>query len=311
MKLRNKIASVLLAGAIAAANALPVYADRVITQPDGLTITIIEPEDTTVYQFVTVTLDGQQIKFPDVQPYVNEDDRTLVPIRFVAEALGADVTWDDYSLSAIIVKDDITIKYSPLSSGANYNGYEMDFDSKGVLKDDRTLAPLRFISEMLRCKVEWDGENENVIITSPGEPVAFPEPRVTVHYREGSYDGRLMWITLDNFLDYRDCDNYEFQIEFTNPVQFNTADADIGEIAGMEYKTSSRVFWRQLQPNSTEIVWITDGSYATHEDMRTFEPYDGMPISYILRVKRLCSGEVREYNFTDTFRLPFPLFKRV
>lgn len=154
MKMLKNIAAILLAGAMTATSFIPAYADRVITQPDGLTITILEPEDTTEYQYVTVTLDGEKIEFPDVQPYVNEDDRTLVPIRFVAEALGADVTWDDYTLSAIIVKDDITIKYSPLSSGANYNGYEMDFDSKGVLKDDRTLVPLRFISEMLRCKVE-------------------------------------------------------------------------------------------------------------------------------------------------------------
>ena len=310
MKSKKHIAVILLAAAILAANTVSVYADRVITYPDGLRITIYEPEDPTVSQPVTVTLDGTAVVFPDVQPYINEDDRTLVPIRFIAEGLGADVTWDDYTKTATIVKDDITIRYCPLSIGANYNGYEMDFDSKGVLKDDRTLVPLRFISEMLRCRVDWDAENEAVHITSPGEAVPFPEPRPSVHYRETEYDGNLMWITLDNFLDYRDCDNYEFQVEFINPVQFNTADADIGEIAGTEYQTYSRSIWRKLQPNSTMITWITDGSYATHADMQTFEPYDGMPLEYILRVKRLCSGEIREYTFTDTFRLLFPLFKR-
>lgn len=311
MKMRKKITAILAAGAVAAAGAGSVYADRVITQPDGLTITIHEPEDAAVYENVSVTLDGEQVDFPDVQPYVNEDDRTLVPIRFVAEALEAEVTWDDYTKTATIVKGDVTIKYCPLSTGANYNGFEMDFDSKGVLKDDRTLVPLRFISEMLRCKVEWDGENENVIITSPGEPVAFPEPRVTVHYREGSYDGRLMWITLDNFLDYRDCDNYEFQIEFTDPAQFNTTTVDIGEVVGTEFKDISRVSWRSLNPGNTLIIWVQDMHYATREDMKTFEPYDGMPLSYVLRVKQLCSGEIREYQFTDTFKLPYPVKKKI
>ena len=38
---------------------------------------------------VTVTLDGTEVTFPDAQPFVDVRDRTLVPIRFVSEAMGA------------------------------------------------------------------------------------------------------------------------------------------------------------------------------------------------------------------------------
>ena len=38
---------------------------------------------------VKVTLDGNEIYFPDVKPFIDERDRVLVPIRFVSETLGA------------------------------------------------------------------------------------------------------------------------------------------------------------------------------------------------------------------------------
>lgn len=311
MKMKNLVymsAAVLTAVGLAA---VPALADT-MTTPDGmLTYTVIkyttEPE---TGQPVTVTLDGEEIVFPDVQPYINSKDRTLVPIRFVAEKLEAEVDWEPVTLTAVISKDGNTIEYSPLSSDALYNGYRMQFDSTGVLKGDRTLVPLRFISEMLRCKVEWDNDNQTVILSTPEEKTEFPEPRVSVHFRETPYDARLMWITLDNLLDYPDIDNYEFQLEFTDPVQFNTCSVDVGETAGVEYRISNNVIWQKLQPNSTILSWIQDGNYSDRESMRTFTPYDAMPISYTLRVKRLCCGQVREYTFTDTFKLPYQLRER-
>ena len=46
---------------------------------------------------VKVTLDGNEILFPDVQPFIDDRDRVLVPIRFVSETLGALVDWENES----------------------------------------------------------------------------------------------------------------------------------------------------------------------------------------------------------------------
>ncbi|MFY9174250.1 MAG: stalk domain-containing protein, partial [Peptococcia bacterium] len=43
---------------------------------------------------VTVYVDGVRVNFPDQKAYINSDNRTLVPVRFVSEALGADVEWN-------------------------------------------------------------------------------------------------------------------------------------------------------------------------------------------------------------------------
>src|SRR5699024_1481168 len=100
---------------------------------------------------VTVLLDGNEIVFPDAQTFIDTRDRTLVPIRFVSEAMSADVDWDDASKTVTIQKDKDVVTYTIHSTVAYLNGQLMSFDSFGILKEDRTFVPLRFISELLGC----------------------------------------------------------------------------------------------------------------------------------------------------------------
>ena len=50
---------------------------------------------------ITVKVNGKMVSFPD-QPPVVQNERTLVPVRFVAEALGYDVTWNQADNSVVI-----------------------------------------------------------------------------------------------------------------------------------------------------------------------------------------------------------------
>ena len=42
--------------------------------------------------------------------------------------------------------------------------------------------------------------------------------------------------------------------------------------------------------------------YTTRENKETLELKDGMPMEFVLSVKRLCSGEVKEYHYNETFK---------
>ena len=121
-------------------------------------------------------LDGTEVVFPDAQPFVDKRDRTLVPIRFVSEQMGASVDWEQDAKTAVIKKDKDTIRYTIGSLKAFLNNDTIVFDSFGIIRNDRTLVPLRFISEMLACDVDWDKDTKTVTITSPGDAVRFPEP---------------------------------------------------------------------------------------------------------------------------------------
>lgn len=249
---------------------------------------------------VTVNLDGQAITFPDAQPFIDERDRTLVPIRFVSEAMGAAVSWDNDTQTVTIVKGRNTITYTIGSFKALLNGTVTVFDTVGVLLDDRTFVPLRFISEMLNCKVEWIGETNTVEITSPPAPVAFPEPEVTTHFQEGDYDARLLWITLDNLKDYTDCNNYQFKIDFVTPAEFNVMEQDEGAING--WQTVNLNQWRHITLADTTIFTVIKKTYTTRSNMEKLKLYDGMPLEFVLSVKRMCSGKVKEYHYTETLK---------
>lgn len=255
---------------------------------------------------VTVTLDGSEIAFPDAQPFVDVRNRTLVPIRFVSEAMGAQVEWENETETVVIYKGQDMVRYTIGQPIAYLNGEMLVFDSFGILKEDRTFVPLRFIAEMLSCTVDWQEETQNVIITSPGEAVKFPDPQITVHYPESESDKRMFWITLDNYREFqRECPNYEFQIEFITPSQFNTYEQDEGAING--WQEYSRVHFVPLTASYNTILSVGRAFYTTRANAATFTPQDGDELEFKLTVLRKCSNETREYVLKETLKLPFSL----
>ncbi len=121
---------------------------------------------------VYVQLNGEYIDFTDEKgqrvdaQIVNE--RTMVPLRKIFELLGATVTWDDSTKTALAVKDDTTVKLQINNSIAEITKgnitKKVQLDSKPILINDRTMVPLRFISESLGKQVAWDSREQTAII---------------------------------------------------------------------------------------------------------------------------------------------------
>lgn len=114
--------------------------------------------------FVSVVMDGKKIWFPDAQAFVDENNRTLVPVRFVAESLGAEVGWEPKSLTVPIERNEQSIVLTIGENVAKVNGKEVPFDTKAILSGGRTFVPLRFVSEVLGAHVDWDGPTATVLI---------------------------------------------------------------------------------------------------------------------------------------------------
>ena len=112
----------------------------------------------------------KKTKINDVAPKI-VNDRTMLPARFVAENLGADVSWnEDKELVAITGKnlktgENVTILVNIDSDVAYVNGREIKFDSPAFIENDRTYTPIRFISEELGASVEWFETEQKVVIT--------------------------------------------------------------------------------------------------------------------------------------------------
>ncbi|OPZ94549.1 MAG: Penicillin-binding protein 4* [Firmicutes bacterium ADurb.Bin419] len=117
---------------------------------------------------IVVRIDGNPVDFPDAKPFVNADARTLCPIRFVAENLGAKVEWNGDTKEVVITNGSKVIKLTVGESTADVNGEVITFDTKAELVQDRTYVPLRFISETFDMKVDWDNETRTVSISRVG-----------------------------------------------------------------------------------------------------------------------------------------------
>ena len=113
---------------------------------------------------VTVMVDGEYVKF-DVQPTIKEG-RTLVPVRAIFEALGAEVDWNGDTRTAVSSKGDTKVSVQIDNSVMKVNDADVVLDVPAQLIDNRTLVPVRAISEAYDCYVDWNGDKRTVIVVS-------------------------------------------------------------------------------------------------------------------------------------------------
>ncbi|MDD6762732.1 MAG: stalk domain-containing protein [Clostridiales bacterium] len=111
---------------------------------------------------IKVVYDNKILAF--ATPPVIEDDRTLVPMRFLFEQMGADVDWDDNTKTAIVNRQNETITFSIDNTTATVNSIQKTMDVPARLINDKTLVPLRFLSEELGFDVQWDEGSQTVTI---------------------------------------------------------------------------------------------------------------------------------------------------
>lgn len=114
-----------------------------------------------------IVVDRKQVK-SDVLPFIDPaTNRTMVPLRFIAEALNAEVDYD--AEKAIINREGLEVLVWYNTNKATINGREVYLDAPAVLvPPGRTMVPLRFISEAFGAKVDWVGAN------GPDDPRAKP-----------------------------------------------------------------------------------------------------------------------------------------
>lgn len=111
------------------------------------------------YEF---TADGEVKEF-DTAPYIKEG-RTYLPVRFVAENLGASVEWNAGNGVATIRSEEAVIVISDRSNIISINGKCTKMDVCPEISNGRMMCPIRYISEALNCDVQWDAKNKKVCI---------------------------------------------------------------------------------------------------------------------------------------------------
>lgn len=91
---------------------------------------------------------------------------TLVPARAITEAFGFTVKWDGTTQEVLVTKDNTTIKLKIGSKTAYINGNAVEMLESAQIINGKTVIPLRFISENMGYKVEWDGVTSKITISN-------------------------------------------------------------------------------------------------------------------------------------------------
>ncbi|MBR1970678.1 MAG: hypothetical protein IKA17_10045 [Clostridia bacterium] len=114
---------------------------------------------------VSVYIDGELIPF-DVEPEII-NGRTMVPMRKIFEYLGADVTWYSSSRKIWATCGYLRIILQVDNKNMFINDNSIELDSPPVIKDGRTLVPLRAVAEAFSAKVKWESSERKVNIETP------------------------------------------------------------------------------------------------------------------------------------------------
>ncbi len=138
---------------------------------------------------VDIKVDGQAFKAPQVNikldnktlisevppVIIPKHNRTMVPVRFYFEMLGAKVDWDNDTQVATITHNSNVINLKINSDIVAINGKDLKVEEEYIpklitytsLNDSRTMAPIRFFSQILGYDVDWDPSSYTALIDSP------------------------------------------------------------------------------------------------------------------------------------------------
>lgn len=111
---------------------------------------------------VYVTINGEYLE-TDVNP-VMDNGRVLVPVRVIFEALGGQITWNAATQTILGRSGDTEIVLQIDKKTAQVNGTEYTLDVPAKIVDNRTLVPLRFVSEALNSDIVWNSSTRTAEI---------------------------------------------------------------------------------------------------------------------------------------------------
>lgn len=140
-------------------------------------VKIIKKEE-PVKKIIIILQIGNKVIYVNNQPQTIDappqiiEGRTLLPIRYVVEPLGAKIFWDSVEKRVTIEFRSITIDLWIGKNIASVNGKSVSIDPNNpkvvpLIIQGRTMLPVRFVAENLGCKVDWDGATKTITITYP------------------------------------------------------------------------------------------------------------------------------------------------
>ena len=111
---------------------------------------------------LTLWLQGRNITPSNAPPFINEDGRTMVPLRPISENMDADVSWDRGTSTATITRPGLVITFTAGSNVMRLNGVAVQMDTVPVIIDGYMRVPIRFVAEAFGLTPRHDRDTRQI-----------------------------------------------------------------------------------------------------------------------------------------------------
>lgn len=215
---------------------------------------------------------NDHIVYSDVYPYI-KNNRTYVPIRFIAEELGYDVKWDGANRKVTMTNDGTTVELTIGSNKMMVNGKTVLLDAPAEIRDDRTFVPLRAIAEAFGEKVDYSSDYKAVYIGDNPKYNAFYK---VVYYYE-KRDTVISEYTI-NIATYKmdvngNISRFETIDELINAVYDDFYDYRVSGVSRYgvtTYKTNTNTYTQPTVQPKDETVYVkkTESNVAQEKQLK-------------------------------------------
>ena len=225
----------------------------------------------------------------DITPKI-VNDRTMVPVRYLAESCGASVAWDEKSKLVTLNKDQTIIQLTIGSKKELVNKKVVEMDVAPVIINNRTMLPARWVAENFGWQLSWNDTGRTVTI--------FPKQISTIdnfiNVRQSPDEqGKILGVLPHNTIIAVDKD-------FNNWYQISLADGSIGWIAGWLTIDSSEKPLTNislLKPASTSTD-VSRGNNPAPQEL-----FDGLGIWTSIYTKLPNDQNIAQFSKADINRI--------
>ncbi len=219
---------------------------------------------------IRVYIDNVRLSF-DQAPVI-QNERTLVPMRAIFEALGAEVEWNGENKSIIATRNSDFIGMFIDSTIASINGMNVALETSPIIINERTMVPLRFVSEALNCEVNWDGNTRSVYIVSENNiPIVTPMPTLTPTPTPTPIPTPKKLVVYDNYDEAPWCPDFGDVVgQIPNYSSSNNSDDYIGygysywasDITDSQIKAYTKIL--ESEGYTQDLTYTSDGAIAMY-----------------------------------------------
>lgn len=215
----------------------------------------------SVAQAAQVSLNGQPLP-TSVSP-IMRNGRTLVPMRDIFQALGANVSWNGLTQGITATRGGTNVSLQIGNRNAVVNGQQVALEQPAIVYHGSTMVPLRFVSEAMGAQVNWNPNSEIAAISTDGRVAQLPGIQQGGQQVAGARQisvpaGAVVRVTLDNGLSSataRNGDRFTATVDSQNPgdSEFPPGSKLVGVVSEVQSKNGNQPGVLDLDFQSVEL----------------------------------------------------------